>query len=145
MIKELIKKHFKAILITTVSVFILLVAAALISIRLGEVSNNKYNSYEEAYMEGIMKGWIPSFIPLSSKNIRTHEDLDTASISWSALEYTPGDDSLIYEKCALIEKKNELDHMLCEENVCAVLDAKNGKATFYLASNRESCSKEKLK
>jgi len=71
---------------------------------ISEKETNNFSSYQEAIESGIIqKGWIPSFIPQSSFNIKEHHRVDVPSI-YVELEFKENDLSSFNNSCNLLQE-----------------------------------------
>jgi hypothetical protein len=72
-----------------ISVFVIIIVAGILIITYqimlhGERPKSEFSNYDEARASGLMdKGWIPTFIPKSSNNIKEQHDLDTNWVKMS--------------------------------------------------------------
>ena len=67
-----------------------------------ESESTNFNNYEDVVSSGlILKGWIPSFIPISSYDIKEHHRVDTPVI-YVELNFKPEDISYFEDACNLI-------------------------------------------
>ena len=77
--------HCKYVIMTTILLMI------LFSISCNEVRKLNYISFSDAVEAGeITRGWIPDYLPESSRNIRINYDI-TSSETWCAFEFSPDD------------------------------------------------------
>ncbi len=68
-----------------------------------EKHSNEFQTYQEAQeSEIITRGWIPSFIPPSSYNIKEHHRVDNPTI-FVEFDFTPEDISYFKEPCNVVK------------------------------------------
>ena len=86
-----------------ISLTILLVSATAFLV-FNESKSNNFKNYESAVSSGIItRGWIPSFIPKSSYNIKEHHRVD-APVIFVELNFKPEDISYFEKACNLLNK-----------------------------------------
>ena len=72
-----------------------------------EITDITYSDHEAAVRAGGLKrGWMPTYIPTSAKDIRARHNLDT-NILWLSFNYDPRDSDFRINSCGSTEK-NEL-------------------------------------
>ena len=91
----------------TISIIVFtLVVAGIIGLYMvgwSESHSNNLSSYDEAVKsELIGKGWIPSFIPKSSYNIKEHHRVDQPYI-YVELNFDPSEITTFKKACSLME------------------------------------------
>mgnify|MGYP006896884850 CR=1 FL=1 len=83
---------------------VLLVIGVVALLSWSEEHSNKFLTYQEAQESGIItRGWIPSFIPPSSYNIKEHHRVDTPVI-FVEINFKPEDISYFERACDLLNK-----------------------------------------
>ena len=71
---------------------------------LSERESNSFNNYQSVVKSGLIKrGWVPSFIPKSSYNIKEHHAVDKPHI-YVELNFKPEDISYFKNACALLNE-----------------------------------------
>jgi hypothetical protein len=129
-------KWIKYTVITLLSCVTLLVVAVEI-VFYGERPKSEFANYAEAKSSGIMdRGWVPTFIPKSARQIKEQHDLDTNWVKMT-FEYDPIDKATTRESCVSenpIEGGIEFTCKYFTNNVSMKL-YDSGKADLYSYPN----------
>lgn len=103
----------------------------------GERPESEFDSYSEAKASGLMdRGWIPTFIPKSARNIKEQHDLDSNWVEMT-FEYNPEDITFTRDACdseRSFEGGIELTCKYFSSNVSIKLYG-NGQAELYSSPN----------
>jgi hypothetical protein len=129
-------KIFKYAALSVVSISAICILLITI-MNLSERPKSEFENYYDAKASGFMdKGWIPTFIPLSAKNIKEQHDLDT---NWVKMTFTyePGDVENTRSACDSEKKIDggiEFKCVYFENNVSIKL-FNDGQAELYSSRN----------
>ncbi len=96
-----------------------------------------FATYVDAKNSGIMdRGWIPSFIPRSSREIREKHNLDTNTVEM-LFKYSPGDTQEVEKNCPKKETTSRGTKWYCEYFESKVTMELNSDGTARLSSHRK--------
>ena len=78
-----------------------------------EQTNSSFTDYEEMQKSGIFEaGWLPSFLPKSSRDIHESHNIDTNHVEASFV-YEVGDTASIESNCALLTEDDGVATYTC--------------------------------
>lgn len=68
----------------------------------GEIIESRYETYDEASRgDGASRGWLPTFLPMSAREIREIHNLDSAEV-WLSFEFQEQDRAQLARSCRAV-------------------------------------------
>jgi|GEM_PF-4692450 len=105
----------------------------------GETITNSFGDYSEMQASGIFeKGWLPSYLPKSARNIKESHNLDSNIVN-ATFVFNPIDVESAKGNCKLLEETEKVYTFSCEinGNVAALILFKSGKAEYKSAPKQK--------
>jgi hypothetical protein len=91
-----------------------------------ENPKSHFENYDEAKASGLMeRGWIPTFIPKSSTEIREIHNIDTNRVRMT-FKFSPGDTKEIIKNCITEKETKDASQFKCKyfgNNIRVVLNS----------------------
>jgi hypothetical protein len=111
------------------------VAVALFMLAHYEQQASEFATYDDLKASGLIeKGWIPSYIPTSARNISESHDV-SANSGGAAFTFDPADTALTNANCTLLSKSSKGAQYLCppfEGSTFIVVLRNDGRGSWSL-------------